>query len=34
MGLDLHYHKGQSPIDEEEKDDLLINQFSHGEERI
>ncbi|MCK5068835.1 MAG: mobile mystery protein B [Bacteroidales bacterium] len=28
MGLDLHYHNGQIPIDEEEKDDLLIRTIS------
>ena len=24
MGLELHYSKGQTPIDEEEKEDLLL----------
>ncbi len=28
MGLDLHYHEGQTPIDVEEKDDLLIKTIS------
>lgn len=28
MGLDLHYHRGQTPIDEEEKGDLLIRTIS------
>lgn len=32
MGLDLHYHGGQTPIDEEEKDDLLIRTISTREE--
>ena len=32
MGLDLHYHWGQTPIDEEEKDDLLIRTISTRDE--
>lgn len=32
MGLDLHYHRGQTPIDEEEKDDLLIRTISTRDE--
>lgn len=32
MGLDLNYHQGQTPIDEEEKDDLLIRTISTREE--
>jgi len=32
MGLDLTYHRGQTPIDEEEKDDLLIRTISTREE--
>jgi len=32
MGLDLHYHWGQTPSDEEEKDDLLIRTISTRDE--
>lgn len=28
MGLELHYNKGQTPIDEEEKEDLLLRTIS------
>jgi Fic-DOC domain mobile mystery protein B len=32
MGLDIHYHDGQTPLDEEEKEDLLIRTIStHAE---
>ena len=32
MGLELHYNKGQTPIDEEEKEDLLLRTISTREE--